>query len=139
VTFWYWIPLAMGFGVAFGAVVAGALAASRAGVVAALVVAAAAGVGIGFLIDDWRTAVGGALGGLAGAFGTSQLVLGSLRRGGTRGGTATLIAVGALALGVLALVPLVGYVEAVAVPLLGLRLRQRGGERYAGLRILARD
>ena len=33
----------------------------------------------------------------------------------------------------------VGYLEAVALPLLSLRLRGRAGSRYAGLRILARD
>jgi len=32
-----------------------------------------------------------------------------------------------------------GYVEALGLPALAARLRKRGGERYAGLRILARD
>ena len=36
-------------------------------------------------------------------------------------------------------VPVVGYVELVAVPALGMRLRRRSGKRYAGLRTLARD
>jgi hypothetical protein len=36
-------------------------------------------------------------------------------------------------------VPVVGYLEAIAVPVLGLRLRRREGKRYAGLRTLARD
>ena len=39
----------------------------------------------------------------------------------------------------LALVPVVGYIEAIAVAALGLRLRRRAGKRYAGLRTLARD
>jgi len=32
-----------------------------------------------------------------------------------------------------------GYVVALALPALGVRLRRRQGERHAGLRILARD
>jgi len=39
----------------------------------------------------------------------------------------------------LAFVPVVGYVEALAVPALGLRLRRRAPERHAGLRTLAKD
>ena len=39
----------------------------------------------------------------------------------------------------LGLIPGVGYLEALALPALGARIRRRGGERYAGLRILARD
>ena len=38
-----------------------------------------------------------------------------------------------------AFVPALGFVEAVAAPVLALRLRGRGGGRYAGLRILAKD
>ena len=64
---------------------------------------------------------------------------GALRRGGTRGGTAALVALAALVVAVLALIPGVGYLEALALPALGARIRRRGGERYAGLRILARD
>jgi hypothetical protein len=39
----------------------------------------------------------------------------------------------------LAVVPALGYVEAVAAPLLGQRLSRRADSRYAGLRILAKD
>ena len=39
----------------------------------------------------------------------------------------------------LAFVPVAGYLEAVALPVLALRLRRRTPERYAGLRTLARD
>ncbi|MBA2614194.1 MAG: hypothetical protein H0U90_00195 [Actinobacteria bacterium] len=45
----------------------------------------------------------------------------------------------ALALALLALVPVVGYLEALAAPLLGERLRRRASGRFAGLRILAKD
>jgi hypothetical protein len=39
----------------------------------------------------------------------------------------------------LAFVPALGYLEAVVLPALALRLRRREPERYAGLRTLARD
>jgi hypothetical protein len=50
-----------------------------------------------------------------------------------------LVGLGALGLMALAIIPFVGYVEAVAVPLLAARARGRSPERYAGLRSLARD
>ena len=43
-----------------------------------------------------------------------------------------------MVLAALALIPAVGYVEGVVVPLLGLRVRRRAAERYAGLRTLAK-
>ena len=46
---------------------------------------------------------------------------------------------GAVVVAGLAFVPIVGYVELVAVPAIGMRLRHRAGKRYAGLRTLARD
>jgi hypothetical protein len=36
-------------------------------------------------------------------------------------------------------VPLLGYVEALVPALLATRARRRAGDRYAGLRVLARD
>ncbi|MDQ3874607.1 MAG: hypothetical protein M3322_03500, partial [Actinomycetota bacterium] len=62
---------------------------------------------------------------------------GALRTGGTRLGTAILLSLGAVGVAALALVPGLGYVEALAVPALGARLRRRTVERYAGLRSLA--
>jgi hypothetical protein len=38
----------------------------------------------------------------------------------------------------LALIPAVGYVEAVAIPLLAARMRGRQAARFAGLRTLAK-
>jgi hypothetical protein len=133
------IGVAVGFGVAVGLALTALLATGRAGLAAAVALAVAAGIGIGFWIDDWQEAVGGAVGGCAGAAGSAQLVRGALRRGGTRAATAVLVAFAALGLAALALVPLVGYVEALALPALAARLRRHGGDRYAGLRILARD
>jgi hypothetical protein len=45
----------------------------------------------------------------------------------------------ALATAALALLPAVGYLEAVLAPVVGGRLRRRASERYAGLRVLAKD
>ena len=76
---------------------------------------------------------------VCGALGSAPLVAGTLRRGGTRGGTAALLALGALVGAGLAFVPVVGYLEALAVPLFGLRLRRNAPDKHAGLRTLARD
>ena len=76
---------------------------------------------------------------VCGALGSAPLVSGTLRRGGTRGGTALLLAVAALVGAALAFVPVVGYLEALAVPALGARLRGRAPDRHAGLRSLAKD
>jgi hypothetical protein len=135
----YWIGVALGVGVASGVLVAGLLATGRTGIVAAVVIAAGAGAGLGFAIWGVEEAIAGAVGGVAGAGGSGGLVRGALRRGGVRGATAALIGVAALVCALLALVPFVGYLEAVALPLLAARVRRREGERYAGLRILARD
>ena len=136
---WYSIGLAVGIGVALGVFLAGVLAGTPGGLLTALGGSLLAGAGAGFLIEGWEEALGGGAGGLLAAFGAVQLVQGSLRRGGTRGGTAALVGLVALLIAAIAFVPLAGYVEAVAVPLLGARLRRRSGDRYAGLRILARD
>jgi hypothetical protein len=136
---WYRIGLTLGLGTGIGVALAGVLARSRAGIAAAVVLAAAAGAAIGFGVWSWHEGVAGAAGGAVGVAGAAGLVLGALRRGGTRGGTAMLVVLAGIGVAALALVPALGYVEAVAVPLLGLRLRRRSGGRYAGLRILARD
>ena len=141
---WYWIGLCAGLGAGAGVLLAGLAGAARAVLVAAGVVALAAGAGIGLAVDGWQPGgwgdvVAGILGGLAGVLGAAQVVRGALRRGGTRGGTAALVAGAALVVAALALVPAVGYLEALTLPLLAARLRRRSPERYAGLRTLAKD
>jgi hypothetical protein len=136
---WYWIGVCVGIGVAIGVALAGILGVSRAGLVGAVVAAAAAGALVGIALDDWDEALGGLLGGTAGGLGTAQLSRGTLRAGGTRGGTAALLAGAGIVLAAAAFVPVLGYLTAVAVPAVGLRLRRRAGRRYAGLRTLARD
>ena len=68
----------------------------------------------------------------------SQFVQGALRRGGTQVATALWIALVALLIGALALIPVVGYLEAAALPVIGARLRTRAPKKYAGLRSLAK-
>jgi hypothetical protein len=136
---WYWIGVAAGLGTAIGTLVVGVLAATRTLLVIAVVLAAGLGVLVGLALGNWEEALGGAAGGVLGAFGSSQVVAGTLRRGGTRVGTAVIVGAAAIVLAGLAWIPVVGYLEATVVPALAARLRGRLPERYAGLRSLARD
>jgi hypothetical protein len=128
---WYTIGLALGLGTALGVLFSGLLSSTPLG--------RAAGAVAGLVIDDWTEVVAGAVGGVAGAAAGVVIVTGALRRGGTRGGLALIVAAVAAGLAALAFVPGVGYLEAVAVPLLAARLRLTQADRYAGLRSLARD
>jgi hypothetical protein len=132
---WYWIGVSAGLGAALGVLAAGLVRDLR----LALPLAVASGVGVGYALAEWAGAIAGAVGAVLGAVGATPVVRGTLARGGTRLGTAVIVAVAALALGGLAFVPVLGYLVALAVPALGARLRRRAGERHAGLRILARD
>jgi hypothetical protein len=132
---WYWIGVSAGLTAALGVLAAGLLRDVR----LALLLAVAAGAGVGFALAEWAGAIAGAVGAVLGAVGAAPVVRGTLSRGGTRLGTAVIVAVAALALGGLSFVPVLGYLVALAVPALGARLRRRAGERHAGLRILARD
>jgi hypothetical protein len=132
---WYTIGILVGLGAAIGVATTGIL--RRA--LASLVVAAAVAVAIGFAFGQWDEAVGGLAGALCGSLGSAPLVAGTLRRGGTRGGTALILALASLAGAGLAFVPVLGYLEALAIPVLGARLRRRSPDKHAGLRTLARD
>ncbi|HEY8030109.1 MAG TPA: hypothetical protein VIE38_11420 [Gaiellaceae bacterium] len=138
---WYWIGVAAGLGAAAGVLLAGAV---RVALVAVALLAAAAGAGLGLAVEAWQPGswgdiVAGGAGGFAGAVGAAQIVRGALRRGGTAMGTAVIVAGAALLGAGLAWVPALGYLEALALPVLAARLRRRQPERYAGLRTLARD
>jgi hypothetical protein len=135
---WYTVGLFAGLGVAVGIAAVGVLGGRRVALLAPLL-AAAIGVALGIVLADVEEAVAGGIGGLLGAVGSAQLVSGALGRGGTRAATAFFVLLGAVVVALLALVPGVGYLVAVVVPALGLRLRRREGKRYAGLRTLARD
>jgi hypothetical protein len=136
---WYWIGVAAGLAVGAGVLLAGILAGSRALLAAAVGLAAGAGILIGLGVGEWDEAAGGLAGGALGALGAVQIVAGTLRRGGTRFGTAALVGGAAIVLAAVAFVPVLGYLEAALVPALAARLRRRSPERYAGLRTLARD
>jgi hypothetical protein len=135
---WYAIGLALGLAVGGGVVAAAAVGRTLAGMLVGGVAAAAVGIAVGVVAGGALPPVGGGAGGFIGAFGASQIVRGALRRGGTSTGIAVLVGVAGLVLAGLAFVPVVGYVEGVVVPLLGLRARRRSAERYAGLRTLAK-
>jgi hypothetical protein len=113
-------------------------------VIALVIAAAGIGAAIGYGVASWKSGgwgdrAGGIAGGLLAALAAVQVVHGALRRGGTRGGTALLVIGVGLVVAGLALVPAAGYLEAVALPALALRLRRTQPERYAGLRTLAKD
>jgi hypothetical protein len=135
---WYWIGVCAGLGVAVGVLLAGFLTGTRAAL-AAFLLAAGAGVAVGFALGQWDEAVGGGVGGALGSIGAAQLVSGTMRRGGSRFGTAVFIALAAVVFAAVAWIPVAGYLEATLVPALAARLRGRAGERYAGLRSLAKD
>jgi hypothetical protein len=137
-TDWYTVGLFAGLGVAVGIAVVGVLGGRRIASVAPLV-GAVLGVALGLVLADVEEAVAGGVGGALGAFGSAQLVRGALGRGGTRVATGIFVVFGAVLVALLAFVPLLGYVEAIAAAGLGIRLRRRAGKRYAGLRTLARD
>jgi len=132
---WYTVGILVGLGVALGVASTGFLRR----ILPAAAIAACAAILIGLAFGQWDEAAGGLAGSLCGAIGSAPLVGGALRRGGTRGGTAALLALVSLAGAALAFVPALGYLEAIAVPALGVRLRRRVPDRHAGLRSLAKD
>jgi hypothetical protein len=132
------IGIAAGIGVALGLAAAGAFARSaRAPLLAAAVALVGGGV-IGWLVFDWKAGVVGAVAGALSGFGAGTFARGAVRRGGTVGGTATILVGAAVLALALSFIPIVGFVEAIAIPVVGLRSRQRAGEKYAGLRTLAK-
>lgn len=137
---WYWLGVSLGLGVALGIAVGALLGPIRGGSVLSALVAAVGG----FALADYfylgsAAALVGALGGFVGGLGSASLARRTLKRGGTRGATTILLFVAALVAGGLAFVPALGYIEAALVGILTLRLLRGGGDRFAGLRTLARD
>jgi hypothetical protein len=135
----YRIGVAAGIGAGAAVVAAAWLGRTRGAALAVVVFGAGVGVAVGFALDNWDEAVAGAVGGVLGAIGGVPLAVGTLRRGGTTGGTGILVTLAGLGVAALALIPFVGYVEALGLPALAARARRRQPERYAGLRTLARD
>ena len=135
---WYTIGLCLGLSLGFSVAVTGILGANVLGIGASAVIGAAVGAGIGLAIGDTAETVAGIAGGVLGAVAAGVVVTGALRRGATRFGTgAYLAALGAL-ICLLALIPIMGYALAVALPVLAARLSGRQAARFAGLRSLAK-
>lgn len=132
------VGIAAGAGAAFGIAAAGLLARfPRGAALAALLALAVAGV-LAWVVFDWKAAIAGAAGGALCGYGAGVFVRGAVQRGGTAAGTAVLVLGAALILFALALIPIVGFVEALAIPALAARARRRAGEKFAGLRTLAK-
>jgi hypothetical protein len=131
----YRIGLCAGGGAALGLAAAGLL---RRPLVAAAVAAAVAAVLAGVILGWIGEAIGGGVGGAVGGFGAARFAAGSLRRGGTGGGTALLFILAGVAAFALAFVPFLGYVEALALAAFAGRAWRRAGEKFAGLRTLAK-
>lgn len=110
----------------------------RYGVAATTVGALAVGVAAGLLVEGWLGAGGGTIGAVVGAVSAALVVRGASRRGATAGGTALILAVAAVVVAALALIPVAGYIEAVVVPALAARRARSGPQKYAGLRSLAK-
>ena len=136
---WYTIGLALGLGAAIGVLFAGLLSATPLGRAAAVVLAGGAGAVAGALAGSWSELAAGAAAGAVCGAAAVVVVAGALRRGGTRGGLALIVAALAVGLAALAFVPVAGYLEALALPVLAARLRRTQADTYAGLRSLARD
>jgi hypothetical protein len=123
---WYWLGVSAGLGVAAGTA-AGWIQSAGPRVLGAIsfAVAALVGIFVAFFVAGWGPAV------WAGAATIAWIALRRLTRAA--------FPAAFLAFALLAFVPLLGYLEAVTTPLVGGRLRRRAGEKYAGLRVLAKD
>lgn len=135
---WYTVGLALGVGLGFGVILAALLGSNAGGLVAAAIAGAAAGALLGLVVGDSAETAAGGIGGLLGAVSAAVLVLGARRRGATRFGLAALLGVGGIAVVLVGLVPLLGYLEAVLLPIAAARMRTRQAPRFAGLRTLAK-
>jgi hypothetical protein len=128
----------LGLGLGLGIVLVGILGSNVLGVGVGTIVGVAIGAVVGFAIGGAAETIAGGVGGFLGALAAAAVVHGALRRGGTRIGIAAYVGVLGLLICLLALIPAVGYVEAVAIPLLAARMRGRQAARFAGLRTLAK-
>jgi hypothetical protein len=135
---WYTIGLCLGLGLGIGVILAGLLGVNGVGIGLAAVLAVVAGAGVGLVVGDLGETIAGGVAGFLGALSAAAVVQGAMRRGATRIGVAAFVGMGGLLTCLLALVPIVGYVEVVALPVLAARMRGRQAARYAGLRTLAK-
>jgi hypothetical protein len=132
------IGFTLGLGLAAGLLLAGIFAAWRYGFVASVLGALGVGLLAGLLVRGWIGLPGAFVGALIGAFSASLIARGALRRGGTTGGTAFLFVLAAILVAMVALIPFVGYLLAVLVPVAAVRRVRQEPDRHAGLRSLAK-
>ena len=135
---WYTIGLCLGLGLGLSVAITGILGPNVIGIGAAAIVGAILGGAIGIGIAGTPETIAGAVGGVLGALSAAAVVVGALRRGATRFGVGAYMGALGVLVCLVALVPLAGYVLAVALPLLAARMRGRQAARFAGLRTLAK-
>jgi hypothetical protein len=135
---WYTIGLCLGLGLGIGVILAGLLGVNGVGVGVAAILSVVAGAAVGVVVGDLAETIAGGGAGAVGALSAAAVVHGAMRRGATRIGIAAFLGVGGLLAGLLALVPVVGYVEVILLPTLAARMRGRQAARFAGLRTLAK-
>jgi len=135
---WYTIGLCLGLGLGLGVILSGLLGGGALGAGVASLLGAGAGVILGIALGDAGQVVAGGVGGLLGGVSAAAVIHGAMRRGATRLGVAAYLGLGGLLVCLVSLIPLVGYLEALAVPLLAIRMRGRQAARFAGLRTLAK-
>jgi len=141
---WYWIGVCVGVGVAVGVLHAAFWGKGRESAILVSLSAIVIGLILGWVISDsepgsWFDRGGAVAGAVLGLLGAVPVVVGALRRGGTRSGTVMLLGGAALVLAGIAFIPAAGFLVAIVLPVLALLLRRRRPERYAGLRTLAKD
>ena len=135
---WYSIGVTLGLALGIGVILSGLLAVNKAGIGVAVCLGTLAGLGLGFVVGDTAETIAGGIGGLLGALSAAAVVVGAMRRGATRLGVAAYIGVVGIVIGLVALIPVAGYVTAVVLPVLAARMRGREAARFAGLRTLAK-
>ena len=135
---WYTIGLCLGLGLGLSVAITGILGTNVLGIGAATVVGAVLGGAIGLVVAGTPETIAGAVGGVLGALSAAAVVVGALRRGATRFGVGAYMGALGVLICVIALIPVAGYVLAVALPILAARMRGRQAARFAGLRTLAK-
>ena len=135
---WYTIGLCLGLGLGIGVILSGILGVNGVGVGVAAILGVVAGAAVGVVVGDLAETIAGGIAGAVGALSAASVVHGAMRRGATRIGIAAFLGMGGILTGLLALVPIVGYLEVVALPVLAARMRGRQAVRFAGLRTLAK-
>ena len=105
--------------------ITGILGTNVLGIGAAAIVGAVLGGAIGLLIGDTANTVAEAIGGVVGALSAAAVVVEALRRGATRFEVGAYVGALGVVICLFALIPIVGYVLAVLLPVLAARMRGR--------------